>query len=712
MAMNSLTTAAASTALKSTGGFIPMVKQSFGAKTASLMSGAGKFLVKTALPVVAAYSIVKSLTKTKDHTGKAKAAKASWDAYRTSMLDGRKDDQLKYYMSNSDYLSNYHFSGIKYWNTTSRSGLFRRKTVTGHMDASRFKNDMFSYQQLLTNAGKQHYNNMFAIEKISNTNTLKAASMRADYDAKKVRLTKDIYNRELAKLRTDLSFEDYQKQVETVASARDAYLQAEYERMQTELELTNLKKEQTYKAMEYQTFVKSNGQNQIDAMRTAIEIEKRRMAEYDAYSTEWYDAKMDVMRSELELATTLMNSARDMKASITAMFKNMITLSGTTNRSSIPSILTNTSKLKELELLKYRINTDTATDADYLRAGATYKYDTVKKQTTSAFGFIFNRYKTIRVLDYNKEELLANIQDQMEYLQKAMELDIQGINTYDSIIKNIYANTDMAFLDRYKELSNMFMMYDLLKNDPNFDKYEKKLTKKELDNAVLQYYADLSAGISDMLKAGFILETDSLVTNFVNSVDDGLNLIATEMYTAMRDITKRGTMKSNILSTIRDMEDFDIYNQVINSDAMSALKNAMGNDIDFSDTSDPYQAYFNWNKALIENRIANAEYQNEEWYAAQNDLFTLMIENAEKLKERAEEMNRSLEDMLGKIEETMRMRIAEERETAKGDVYFVDVGSTRDSQKMLDRMLSAVKTNDPEAMALIEEFRKKMVGIR
>ncbi len=708
MALNSITTAAASTALKSTGGFIPMVKQSFGAKTASFMSGAGKFLVKTAIPVVAAYSVVKSLTKTKDHTGKAKAAKASWDAYRTAMLDGRKDDQLKYYMANSDYLSNYNFSDIKYWTTTSRSGLFRRKTVTGHMNADRFKYDMYSYQQLLTAAGKEHYNNMLSIEKISNTNALKAASMRASYDAKKVRLTQDIYNREMAKLKTDLSFEDYQKQVETVASARDAYLQAEYERMQTELELTNLKKEQTYKEMEYRTFVKSNGQNQIDAMRTAIEIEKRRMAEYDAYTTEWYDAKMGVMRSELELATTLMNSARDMKSSITNMFKNMITLSGTTNRSSVLSILINTLKLKELELLKNRINTDTATDADYLGAGATYKNVRVKKERPT----LFSRYKTIQVLDYNKEELLANIQDQIEYLQKATELDVQGISTYNSIIKNIYANTDMAFLDRYRELSNMFVMYNLLKNDPNFDKYEKELTKKELDNAVLQYYADLSAGISDMLKAGFILETDSLVTNFVNSVDDGLNLIATDLYTEMRDITKRGTMKSNILSTIRDMEDFDIYNQVINSDAMSALKNAMGSDIDFSDTSDPYQAYFNWNKALIENRIANAEYQNEEWYAAQNDLFTLMIENAEKLKERAEEMNRSLEDMLGKIEETMRMRIAEERETAKGDVYFVDVGSTRDSQKMLDRMLSAVKTNDPEAMALIEEFRKKMVGIR
>ena len=120
MLMNSVTTAAASTALKSAGGFIPMVKQAFGAKTASLMSGAGSFLVTKALPVVAAYSVIKSLTKTKDHTGEAKAAKASWDEYRTAMLAGRNDDQLKYYMANSD-LTNYQFSGIDYWQTSSRN---------------------------------------------------------------------------------------------------------------------------------------------------------------------------------------------------------------------------------------------------------------------------------------------------------------------------------------------------------------------------------------------------------------------------------------------------------------------------------------------------------------------------------------------------------------------------------------------------------------
>jgi hypothetical protein len=88
-----------------------------------------------------------------------------------------------------------------------------------------------------------------------------------------------------------------------------------------------------------------------------------------------------------------------------------------------------------------------------------------------------------------------------------------------------------------------------------------------------------------------------------------------------------------------------------------------------------------------------------------------MIENAEKMKAKAEEMNRSLEDMFGKIEETMRMRIAEEKQTAKGDVYFLDVGSTRNGQQMLDRMLEAVKSNDPKAMTLIEEYKKKMLGI-
>jgi hypothetical protein len=115
---------------------------------------------------------------------------------------------------------------------------------------------------------------------------------------------------------------------------------------------------------------------------------------------------------------------------------------------------------------------------------------------------------------------------------------------------------------------------------------------------------------------------------------------------------------------------------------------------------------------VIQTRISNAEEGSEEWFAAQNDLFNLMIENAERLKEKAENMTRSIEDMLGKIEETMRMRIAEERETSKGDVYFVDVGSTRNSQKMLDDMLEKIQTGDPASRQLIEEFRKKMMGIK
>jgi hypothetical protein len=41
----------------------------------------------------------------------------------------------------------------------------------------------------------------------------------------------------------------------------------------------------------------------------------------------------------------------------------------------------------------------------------------------------------------------------------------------------------------------------------------------------------------------------------------------------------------------------------------------------------------------------------------------------------------------------------------------MDVGSTRNSQAMLDKMLAAIQTNDPKARELVEEFRKKMSGI-
>jgi hypothetical protein len=146
-----------------------------------------------------------------------------------------------------------------------------------------------------------------------------------------------------------------------------------------------------------------------------------------------------------------------------------------------------------------------------------------------------------------------------------------------------------------------------------------------------------------------------------------------------------------------------IYGPTGQTDPMGDLKDKY---------SDPFELYFEVQKENIMTRINNTEKNSDEWFVAQNDLFNLMLENAQHLKDKAEKTQSKMEDMFDKIEETMRMRVAEERETTKGDFIFVDAGAQRDTRQMLDDMIQAVKTNDPSAQKAIEEFRKKMLNIR
>ena len=123
-----------------------------------------------------------------------------------------------------------------------------------------------------------------------------------------------------------------------------------------------------------------------------------------------------------------------------------------------------------------------------------------------------------------------------------------------------------------------------------------------------------------------------------------------------------------------------------------------------------YETYYEWQKKTILQRIKNEKEGSEEWYNAELDLWNLMQENAKYLKEKAEKTTASIEEMLGKIEETAKMRVAEEAKSQKGDIIFFDLGASRDGTKFINSMLKAIKSNDPEAQKLIAEFRKKKIG--
>jgi len=363
----------------------------------------------------------------------------------------------------------------------------------------------------------------------------------------------------------------------------------------------------------------------------------------------------------------------------------------------------------------------------------------------SPAGTLYEYYKTEPIMgekwDITIDEIRELVEEDIQNIIDNYTQDIKTIKTKQDIRSRIYQFDD-AISGRYNDLFLTESAMAQMNTAGYFETNEYELIQKEFTNSVLDFYSDMSTDISNVLKAGFIDEKlNTALKSFVNGIENGLDDSMVTYYEEIMMVGRKMVGRSSVLDRIKDMEDFSIFNEVIQSKEMSSYKKALGilnpgefynsptqeykmigdtmqlvtsepNYADFvGSAKDPYSAWFDFNKQVIQTRISNAEYQSDEWFAAQNDLFNLMIENAEKLKEKAENMTRSIEDMLGKIEETMRMRIAEEKQTTKGDVYFVDVGSTRNSQQMLDRMLASVKSNDPEAMKLIEEFKKKMLGI-
>ena len=369
-------------------------------------------------------------------------------------------------------------------------------------------------------------------------------------------------------------------------------------------------------------------------------------------------------------------------------------------------------------------------------------------------------------MDYVKEQLEK---DAEHFIQK-YSLQVETENIYTGISKAL-GNIDSSINDRYKHLKAVETNY---KMDTLMSADEKEIAQLELDVEVANFYADLGNNISQWLKEGFLSVGDVSIDMFKTSISNGLNEVADTLYDNIRVATQKTKFKSGVASTLNNMENFDAFRTVMSGEGADAFRSIMGLEKyqeAFEDTrsvlktgtkwtpytyrtrglfsggktrtgmmqssydywaqekftnyrevdplekmltqyTDPYEFYFETMKNQIQTRIDNSTKDSDEWFAAQSDMFNLMIDNAIKMKEKAEEFNRSMEDMFGKIEETMRMRIAEERETSKGDVYFIDAGATRNSQKMLDDMLAKVQTNDPQARQLIEEFRKKMMGIK
>lgn len=709
-----------------------------------------------------------------DKTGDAQEKLAEYNSKRAASVGRRGSDAIGYYMgSGTSAIQDYEFGGVDYRTWKSGGGFLGwkgPKEKHAAADPSSYLASLKNYYNLLMNAGQEHYGNMKGIHKLAETNELASIKRQYEFDKTKLRMTQRAYdtyasdsyteadkyekmdeyrdkvldqefaNWEMREQIAKLEKETYYKQMEydvfkltsgtdSIAMAKVAleiekdrhkqYTQGTIEWYDSKMALMNSESElaQTLRSVAKQTQENLNNvMKQIyeigDAGNSSISRTTTgammgiydKYAEKDAFESGKYTQAQLAYRATLGYKPTGEYSPKKLVYSGTSS-------SGLTDYDPILA-----KYQKDNPNNRYTVETQRSlannVQASTLRFGVPAWRDT------------FNIYEETALMEkqwnLSIDEIVENIDEEIQDYLENYALDIKKMELRRDIGRSIY-QLDTAvdyqyerLLERKTDLEQIdYINQSLIKQGkkPLMDSAELNITKKEFEVAVVEFYASLGDQIANVINSGYIDEDSTGIRSFVTAIYGGLNDLAVSVYEDIMMTGRKMATKSSMLGTIRDMEDFSIYNQVMATDEMAGLKGMMGSNINMSGYSDPYSAWFDFNKSVIQTRIGNAEEGSEEWFAAQNDLFNLMIENAEKLKEKAENMTRSIEDMLGKIEETMRMRIAEERQTAKGDVYFVDVGSTRNSQQMLDRMLAAVKTNDPEAMKLIEEFKKKMLGI-
>ena len=243
----------------------------------------------------------------------------------------------------------------------------------------------------------------------------------------------------------------------------------------------------------------------------------------------------------------------------------------------------------------------------------------------------------------------------------------------------------------------------------------------KLQDAQYAYIVALESGSTTDIK-----NAEKELNKLLNANSSYFKNLSTDLASAQK-LLYQSNAKNSVLGSISGYEDYTVansalkeFNATLGKNAMNKLLGSQNGMTAFTDANmskwfgvsgeDPYETYYEWQKKTILQRIKNEKEGSEEWYAAELDLWNLMNENAKYLKDKAEKTSQTIEEMLGRIEETAKMRVAEEAKSQKGDVIFFDLGASRDGTKFINSMLKAIKSNDPEAQKLIAEFRKKKIG--
>lgn len=303
---------------------------------------------------------------------------------------------------------------------------------------------------------------------------------------------------------------------------------------------------------------------------------------------------------------------------------------------------------------------------------------------------------------------------------------------FDSGILSVNDELAKTLNNRLNSFTGSFERFQLLMNDIQDD---GKLNAEGSLDTYKQLLKDAGENISDIDIKNQIAELDaSGVAGWVTSLNklfSGIYEYAldkstgdiTNLYEQAKQLLYTKNAQDSILSSISGFDDFAIANDTakmftdaLGKDALTKLIGLEGNTFDVSSISsmtglslgsnaDPYEMYYEYEKDRIMKRIHNEQEGSEEWYQAELDLWNLMQNNAEHLKQKADEATNAIEDALDRIEETVKTRVAEETKSGKGDIIFMDLGDIRGkSSSAIDQIMKHIDLNTPEGQKLVKRL--------
>lgn len=316
------------------------------------------------------------------------------------------------------------------------------------------------------------------------------------------------------------------------------------------------------------------------------------------------------------------------------------------------------------------------------------------------------------------------------------EANVMGLkNEYKYRMANLYTNDTTKNFDNYELMFNQKSQIETT----IANKFRGVTNHDNLEGADLELWDSLQELLASTNNdiAGMYESVAEQAENWINSgfvtkdIKNIVNLPLSAMETKFKEVTSlilKQQFKLDAFSSLKDLDKTDALN------VLSGIKNMSGIGYTLSGTTkvntaigsmytdmistvnktgDPWQAWYDFQIATTKTKITNLESGTEEWYSAQMELLNLQIEQQQHIKDKTQEVNDAWLDMLESIDKTLQMRIAEERNTAKGDTVFIDMRNinNEEAKNIANQIRDLIAKNDPNAATLIEALKKKLLGI-